>query len=170
MAAWNPQANEIFLKAVEIPAPDDRRTYLDEACRGDAQLRGEVEGLIAAGEQAGSFLESPPPGVTAAADSTPLREQPGAVIGPYKLLEQIGEGGMGVVFMAEQQEPVRRRVALKVIKPGMDTRQVIARFEAERQALAVMDHPSIARVLDAGATDSGRPYFVMELVRGVPII
>ncbi len=154
---------------MEIPSPDDRRTYLDEACRGNAQLRDDVEALLTAGEQAGSFLESPASGVTAAVDSSELSEQPGSVIGPYKLLEQIGEGGMGVVFMAEQQEPVRRKVALKVIKPGMDTRQVIARFEAERQALAVMDHPSIARVLDAGATDSGRPYFVMELVRGVPI-
>ena len=98
-----------------------------------------------------------------------MTEVPGTVIGPYKLLEQIGEGGFGVVFMAEQQRPVRRRVALKVIKPGMDTRQVIARFEAERQALALMDHPNIARVLDAGATESGRPYFVMELVRGIPL-
>ena len=96
-------------------------------------------------------------------------EGPGTVIGPYKLLEQIGEGGMGIVYMAEQTQPVRRKVALKIIKPGMDTRQVIARFEAERQALAIMDHPNIAKVLDAGATESGRPYFVMELVRGVPI-
>ena len=96
-------------------------------------------------------------------------KQPGTVIGPYKLLQQIGEGGMGVVFMAEQTEPVQRTVALKIIKPGMDTRQVIARFEAERQALAMMDHPNIAKVLDAGTTDSGRPYFVMELVKGVPI-
>ena len=96
-------------------------------------------------------------------------EAPGTVIGPYKLLEQVGEGGMGVVFVAEQTEPIRRRVALKVIKPGMDTRQVIARFEAERQALAMMDHPNIARVLDAGTTEAGRPYFVMELVRGMPI-
>src|SRR5262249_30845264 len=99
----------------------------------------------------------------------PIREGPGTVIGPYKLLEQIGEGGMGLVFVAEQQQPVRRKVALKVIKPGMDTKQVIARFEAERQALALMDPPHIARVLDAGATASGRPYFVMELVKGVPI-
>ena len=99
----------------------------------------------------------------------PITEKPGTQIGPYKLLQQIGEGGMGVVYMAEQKEPVKRRVALKIIKPGMDTRQVIARFEAERQALAMMDHPNIAKVLDAGATDSGRPYFVMELVNGVPI-
>ena len=98
-----------------------------------------------------------------------VSEQPGTVIGPYKLLQQIGEGGMGTVYMAEQTRPVQRKVALKVIKPGMDTRQVIARFEAERQALALMDHPNIARVLDAGATESGRPYFVMELVHGVPI-
>ena len=102
-------------------------------------------------------------------DQPPSLERPGMSIGPYKLLQQIGEGGMGVVFMAEQQEPVRRKVALKIIKPGMDSGQVIARFEAERQALAMMDHPNIARVLDAGTTDSGRPYFVMELVKGVPI-
>src|SRR5262249_1378995 len=99
----------------------------------------------------------------------PLSERPGMVIGPYKLLEQIGEGGFGVVYMAEQQEPIRRKVALKVLKPGMDTRQVVARFEAERQALAIMDHANIAKVFDGGATPSGRPYFVMELVRGVPI-
>jgi serine/threonine protein kinase len=98
-----------------------------------------------------------------------MSERPGTVVGPYKLLEQIGEGGFGVVFMAEQVTPVRRRVALKLIKPGMDTRQVIARFEAERQALALMEHPNIARVLDAGTTETARPYFVMELVRGVPI-
>ena len=102
-------------------------------------------------------------------DQSPIAEAPGTVIGPYKLLQQIGEGGMGVVFMAEQTEPIQRTVALKIIKPGMDTRQVIARFEAERQAVAMMDHPNIAKVLDAGTTDSGRPYFVMELVKGVPI-
>ncbi len=155
MAVWNPEANGIFLQAVEIPTPADRRFYLDGACRGDAQLRDEVEALLTAGEHAGDFLESPAPGLTAAIDSSELSEQSGSVIGPYKLLEQIGEGGMGVVYMAEQQAPVRRRVALKIIKPGMDTRQVIARFEAERQALALMDHPNIARVLDAGATDIG---------------
>src|SRR5207342_200787 len=106
---------------------------------------------------------------TSATEDLSPSESLGTIIGPYKLLEQIGEGGMGVVYMADQQSPVRRRVALKIIKPGMDTRQVIARFEAERQALALMDHPNIARVLDAGATASGRPYFVMELVKGVPI-
>ena len=116
----------------------------------------------------GTFLERP--AIVLGTIDLPLSaERPGETIGRYKLLEEIGEGGMGVVYMAEQQEPVRRKVALKIIKPGMDTRQVIARFEAERQALAIMDHPEIARVFDAGATDSGRPYFVMELVRGVPL-
>src|SRR5262249_7981389 len=115
-----------------------------------------------------SFLDEyvPTPGTTC---DQPVREGPGTLIGPYKLLEQIGEGGMGLVFVAEQQQPVRRRVALKVIKPGMDSRQVVARFEAERQALALMDHPNIARVLDGGETAAGRPYFVMELVKGVSI-
>jgi serine/threonine protein kinase len=112
-------------------------------------------------------MEQPGPGVTV--DSAPLTERVGATIGRYKLLERIGEGGFGIVYMAEQQHPVRRKVALKVIKPGMDTRQVLARFEAERQALAIMDHPNIAKVFDGGMTDSGRPYFVMELVRGEPI-
>src|SRR6185312_2997804 len=134
-------------------------------------LRAEVEALLAAhGAAAGSFLESPPPGL--AAPTVPIDaalDLAGATIGHYKLLERIGEGGMGVVYMAEQLRPVKRRVALKIIKPGLDTKQVIARFEAERQALAMMDHPCIAKVFDAGATDAGRPYFVMELVRGVPI-
>ena len=132
-----------------------------------------VEALLKAHDNSDSFLKDPAAEFGATIDLSPaeppLAEQPGALIGPYKLLEQIGEGGMGVVYMADQQAPVRRRVALKIIKAGMDTRQVIARFEAERQALALMDHPNIARVLDAGATDSGRPYFVMELVRGIPI-
>jgi serine/threonine-protein kinase len=113
-------------------------------------------------------MERPAPALVAAADE-PLTERPGTVIGPYKLLRQIGEGGFGVVFMAEQTQPVRRKVALKVLKPGMDTRQVVARFEAERQALAIMDHPNIAKIHDGGVTLSGRPYFVMELVKGVPI-
>src|SRR5262249_49544760 len=121
-----------------------------------------------------SFLEFPASKLASGESSPPTLdlhpiEKPGTVIGPYKLLQQIGEGGFGVVFMAEQTVPVRRKVAVKVIKPGMDTRQVIARFEAERRAVAVMEHPNIARVLDAGATNSGRPYFVMELVRGTPI-
>jgi WD40 repeat protein/serine/threonine protein kinase len=125
-----------------------------------------VEELIENHFRAGSFLEAPAPVVNTTED--PVCERPGTVIGPYKLLEQIGEGGFGMVFMAEQMQPVRRKVALKVLKPGMDTRQVVARFEAERQALALMDHPHIARVFDGGTTASGRPYFVMELVRGVP--
>ena len=137
---------------------------------GDApQLRGRVEALLLAHSDAGDFLGGQSPaGINATIDQ-PITERPGTVIGRYKLLEQIGEGGFGVVFMAEQEEPVRRKVALKIIKPGMDTKEVIARFEAERQALAMMDHPNIAKVLDAGATESGRPYFVMELVRGIPI-
>jgi serine/threonine protein kinase/Tfp pilus assembly protein PilF len=134
-------------------------------------LRAEVEGLLTANGRAGEFMRRPvavlAAGITAAYE--PLTERPGTVIGSYKLLEQIGEGGMGLVFVAEQQQPVRRKVALKVIKPGMDTRQVVARFEAERQALALMDHPHIAKVHDGGTTDTGRPYFVMELVKGVPI-
>src|SRR5262249_22610180 len=116
-----------------------------------------------------SFLAAPVTGPGGTVDEPPPAEAPGTVVGPYKLLQQIGEGGMGVVFMAEQEKPVRRKVALKIIKPGMDSRQVIARFEAERQALALMDHQNIARVLDAGTTESGRPFFVMELVHGVPI-
>src|SRR5208282_5919402 len=145
--------------------------YLDGACRGDDELRAEVEKLLLAHDQAGAFLEAPvaPPQHSTIVLSAPLSEKPGDRIGHYKLLQQIGEGGCGVVYMAEQEEPIRRRVALKVIKLGMDTKQVIARFEAERQALALMDHPNIAKVLDAGATDSGRPYFVMELVRGIRI-
>jgi serine/threonine protein kinase len=168
MTTWNPQANDLFLKALEVHLPDERRRFLDEACAGDAALRAEVEALLEASARAGSFLERPAEAQVPTIEQ-PIIERPGTVIGPYKLLEQIGEGGFGVVFMAEQQQPVRRKVALKVLKPGMDTRQVIARFEAERQALALMDHPNIAKVLDAGETASGRPYFVMELVKGVPI-
>jgi serine/threonine protein kinase/WD40 repeat protein len=167
-----PNRKTIFGKALEILSPTERSAYLDRACADNAALRAEVEELLAAAAQAGSFLEKPAadPNVFApTVNFPPLQEGPGTTIGPYKLLQQIGEGGFGVVYMAEQAEPVRRKVALKVIKPGMDTRQVIARFEAERQALAMMDHQNIARVLDAGATDSGRPYFVMELVKGVPI-
>ena len=158
----------IFDRAIEIATEFDRKAYLDEACAAAPEIRVQVEALLQAHAQAGSFLN-------AAADRQrtqsfdPIVERPGTVIGPYKLLQQIGEGGMGVVFMAEQTEPLQRTVALKIIKPGMDTRQVIARFEAERQAVAMMDHPNIAKVLDAGTTESGRPYFVMELVKGVPI-
>jgi WD40 repeat protein/serine/threonine protein kinase len=160
---------DLFIAALQKDAPEVRRAYLDAACGRDDALRGRVEALLAVHARAGSFLESPVSGPVAPADEQPPREGPGSAVGPYKLLEQIGEGGMGLVFVAEQQQPVRRKVALKLIKPGMDTKEVIARFEAERQALALMDHPHIAKVLDAGATDAGRPYFVMELVRGVPI-
>jgi len=155
----------IFTAAVKLP-PDQRAAYLDRACAGDAELRREVESLLRAHDASGDFLPTRPPATEA---SEPIAEGPGTVIGPYKLMEQIGEGGFGLVFVAEQQHPVRRKVALKIIKPGMDSKQVLARFEAERQALAMMDHPNIAKVLDAGATDSGRPYFVMELVHGIPI-
>jgi serine/threonine protein kinase len=173
MANWNPRANDVFLRAAEVEAPAERRLFLDQQCGADAALRAQVESLLAASARVGSFLNQPAAQALAAGQGTvdhePIAERPGTVIGPYKLMEQIGEGGMGLVFVAEQQHPVRRKVALKVIKPGMDTRQVVARFEAERQALALMDHPNIAQVLDAGATDSGRPYFVMELVKGLPI-
>ena len=162
----------LFAQVLDIPDPAERSAFLDRACGGNPDLRRRLERLLDRHRSAGSFLEQP---VVAPADTLPLApagggdEEPGTVIGPYKLLEQIGEGGFGVVFMAEQVHPVRRKVALKVLKPGMDTRQVVARFEAERQALAIMDHPNIARVFDGGATESGRPYFVMELVKGIPI-
>jgi serine/threonine protein kinase len=156
----------IFAAALEKATADERTAYLAEACAGDEKLRRRVEALLKAHAESDDLLD--PPKVSTM-DYRPITERPGTRIGPYRLMEQIGEGGFGLVFVAEQQEPVRRKVALKVIKPGMDSAQVIARFEAERQALALMDHPNIARVLDAGATESGRPYFVMELVRGIPI-
>jgi len=157
----------VFHAARQLP-PQERTAYLDQVCADDPASRQRVERLLAAQVEIGSFLESPAPELETRGLPA-VTERPGTVIGPYKLLEQIGEGGFGVVFLAEQVAPVRRRVALKVLKPGMDTRQVVARFEAERQALALMDHPNIARVFDGGATPSVRPYFVMELVKGVPI-
>src|SRR5271165_5937674 len=160
-------AKAIFLEALDCKSADERRRFLEQACGTDLALHARVEELLRAHQDAGGFL-----GGVDRQDATrdqPIAERPGTLIGPYKLLEQIGEGGFGLVFMAEQQHLVRRKVALKVLKPGMDTRQVIARFEAERQALALMDHPNIARVLDAGETASGRPHFVMELVKGAPI-
>jgi eukaryotic-like serine/threonine-protein kinase len=165
------RVKEIFADALDRTGGAGRTAYLDQACGEDAQLRQQVEVLLAAHEKAGAFLEEPTPpspGTMPLFDA-PLTEKPGDRIGHYKLCEKIGEGGFGLVYVAEQREPVRRRVALKIIKAGMDTRAVIGRFEAERQALAMMDHPNIAKVLDAGATELGRPYFVMELVRGVPI-
>jgi tetratricopeptide (TPR) repeat protein len=167
MSTQSNKARAIFQEAIEQHLPDSRATFLNNACGEDLELRERVERLLRSHEQLGSFHEQTQHDDASA--SQPQMERPGTVIGPYKLLQEIGHGGMGVVYMAEQTEPVERRVALKIIKPGMDTRQVIARFEAERQALAMMDHPNIAKVLDAGTTDSGRPYFVMELVKGVSI-
>lgn len=158
---------EIFSKALQFPV-SERSAYLDRACGADQQLLERVKGLLKTHDEAGEFLERSA-SETAAIAEAPFGEKPGDRIGRYKLLQQIGEGGCGVVYLAEQAEPVRRRVALKIIKPGMDTKSVMARFEAERQALALMDHPNIAKVFDAGATESGRPYFVMELVEGVKI-
>src|SRR5947207_4984885 len=154
----------ILAAAVEIGSDAERRAYVEQACAGHTELKRRVEELVENHFRAGSFLESPAPDLGATAD-LPIAERPGTIVGPYKLLEQIGEGGFGVVYLAEQTQPVRRKVALKVLKPGMDTRQVAARFEAERQALAIMDHPNIAKVFDGGATASGRPYFVMSWSR-----
>jgi tetratricopeptide (TPR) repeat protein len=182
----------MFIAAVNKPNGAERASYLDSACGKDADLRERIEALLREHDQLGSFLESPAAASVATVDD-PVSEAAGMRLGPYKLLQEIGEGGMGTVWMAEQQEPVRRLVALKVIKAGMDSVQIIARFEAERQALALMDHPNIAKVLDAGTTSEvrgqksevggqgsltsdlrpltsrGRPYFVMELVKGTPI-
>src|SRR5919197_290637 len=152
MTTWDPRANELFLKAAGLNSPDGRREFLDRECAGDPALRSEVDALLDAHDRAGRFLEPPAPHLAPTGDAPAADERPGAALGPYKLLEQIGEGGFGVVYMAEQTAPVRRKVALKVLKPGMDTRQVVARFEAERQALALIDPPNIAKVLDAGAT------------------
>jgi serine/threonine protein kinase/Flp pilus assembly protein TadD len=158
----------LFLAALGIADPAERSAFLDRASGGDAALRAQVEQLLNAHQASGVFMQHPAIALGATVDE-PIAARPGTMIGQYKLLEQIGEGGFGVVFMAEQQQPIRRKVALKVLKPGMDSRQVIARFEAERQALALMDHPNIAHVFEGGETAGGRPYFVMELVRGIPI-
>src|SRR5215470_3625352 len=169
MTASRPNNEAIFHAARDIPDPERRRAYVREACGGDEARVAHVEALLAAADAPDSLLDRPAWSDPVATVDRPASEGPGTVIGPYKLLEPIGEGGFGVVFMAEQTKPVRRKVALKVLKAGMDTRQVVARFEAERQALALMDHPNIAHVHDGGETAGGRPYFVMELVRGVPI-
>src|SRR5438105_608090 len=172
MAIDPAKARSIFLQAIENHSPKEWNAYLEIACDGDIELRRRAEKLLKAHAGEDEILDHglvKPEVVDTMRYDPPLTERPGTVIGPYKLLEQIGEGGFGVVYMAEQQQPVRRKVALKIIKPGMDTKQVVARFEAERQALAMMDHTNIARVLDAAATDTGRPYFVMELVRGIAI-
>jgi serine/threonine protein kinase len=168
----------VFAAALEIMAPAERAAFLDEACAGDAELRGRVEALLRAHHKSESSLDESavePPSTgqfrprPSALNPPAIPEVVGTCIGPYKLLQRLGEGGMGTVFMAEQETPVKRRVAFKIIKAGMDSAHVIARFEQERQALAMMDHPNIAKVLDAGTTDSARPYFVMELVKGIPI-
>src|SRR5437879_4823077 len=163
-----PRLETIFNDAMEITAPGERAAFLARACGDDAELRRRVEALLAAHDNTGDVLRLPRSQRTLEAVPV-VMEGPGTTIGRYHLLEQIGEGGFGMIFMAEQQHPVRRKVALKLLKPGMDTRQVLARFEAERQALALMDHPNIARILDGGTTAAGRPYFVMELVQGAPI-
>ncbi len=168
----------IFLTALEAESAQEREDYLDQACRGNPKLRDAVAELLREHEHDENFLDRPLPGLPSKMlDETPdyraselgSVDASGTVIGSYRLMEQIGEGGFGLVYVAQQHQPVRRLVALKIIKPGMESRDVIARFEAERQALALMDHPNIARVFDAGVTETGRPYFVMELVRGVPV-
>ena len=173
---------DLYHEAVELDETH-RAEFLSQACKGDEDLRREVESLLAHEERAARFIESPAMEVAArlvgseslqdasSAETLPPGETivAGSVIGPYHLLQLIGEGGMGEVWLAEQKEPVRRRVALKLIKVGMDTREVVARFQSERQALALMDHPAIAKVFDAGSTPQGRPYFVMEYVAGLPI-
>ncbi len=170
MAAENfKKAEEIFHNAIEIAEPAKRAAYLENACKRDYKLRAEVEALLRAHEKAGDFLEAPGLEPDATLEESAGIKGPGTKIGRYELLELIGEGGMGLVYLAEQQEPLRRRVALKIVKLGMDTKQVIARFEAERQALALLDHTNIAHVFDAGTTKAGRPYFVMEYVEGVSI-
>src|SRR5437016_1296423 len=180
------QEETLFDAARKLTDPAQRKAFLDAACADNAELLDRLVTLLSAAQGADKFFEESGAALRAPGDAAespaenaeqgdtvrvalPPEEQPGTRIGHYKLREKIGEGGCGIVYVAEQEEPVRRRVAPKVIKPGMDTREVVARFEAERQALAMMDHPHIAKVLDAGTTDSGRPYFVMELVRGVPI-
>src|SRR5438093_4209178 len=163
------EAEETSFNAVrQLSDPQQRAIYLKWTCGSNAALRERIERLLNAEKEADQFLADNPVKLEFMPPQTVGRteEGPGTMIGVYKLLQKIGEGGCGVVYMAEQEEPIRRRVALKVIKLGMDTKQVIARFEAERQALAIMEHPNIAKVFDAGATAAGRPYFVMELVRG----
>src|SRR5262245_55038276 len=168
------RTESLFWSALAITSPEERGRYLDQACGGDQQLRGRIEELLAAYPKVEGFLESAAPSSVATVPELLSSERPGALIGSYKLIQRLGEGGMGTVWMAQQTEPVKRLVAVKFIKAGMDSRQVIARFEAERQALALMDHPNIARVLEAGTTKGepggvspGRPYFVMDLVKGM---
>jgi serine/threonine protein kinase len=168
LAVSKPDEQAIFHAARRMGSPQAREAYLESVCRGEQRLRARIEALLRIHDEDQTFLRSPVKGFRAGSLDA-VGEAPGTVLGPYQLRQQLGEGGMGTVFLAEQTSPVRRQVALKVIKPGMDSRQVLARFEAERQALALMDHPNVAKVHDAGATVAGRPYFVMELVQGVAI-
>jgi serine/threonine protein kinase/WD40 repeat protein len=168
MASVKLNIREIFSQALDVETADQRLAFLDQACQGDDEVRRKVDDLLTAHAAAGKFMNGT--GMHApTVDMPSIGEGPGSCIGPYKLREQIGDGGFGVVYVAEQEQPVARKVALEIIKPGMDTDDVIARFEAERQALALMDHPNVAKVFDAGATETGRPYFVMELVHGIAI-
>jgi serine/threonine protein kinase/tetratricopeptide (TPR) repeat protein len=169
MCAKRKDEEAIFYGALELKSAAERSAYLKSACGDDVGLLGRVEALLKVHDSERSIIEAAACSIDMTLEPEPLAEGPGTRIGRYKLLEMIGEGGFGAVYMAEQAEPIHRRVALKIIKLGMDTKQVIARFEAERQALAMMEHPNIAKVLDAGATETGRPYFVMELVKGIPI-
>jgi eukaryotic-like serine/threonine-protein kinase len=177
MSAADNHLMSIFSGALEHESDFERAAYLDRACGRNAELRSRVDALLRAHEGAGRFMESradqsatATPVEAATVTEVPTGQEPGLIVaGRYQLLEVIGEGGMGTVWLAEQREPVRRRVALKLIKSGMDSREVVGRFEAERQALALMDHPNIAKVHDGGVADGGRPFFVMELVRGVPV-
>ena len=167
---FNQRAKVVFMAALEKESPELRNQYLDQACANDSELRREVIELLASLKQADSFLENKPgAGLEQTAMHSTLLISAGEAIGPYKLLEEIGEGGMGSVWVAQQSEPIKRKVAIKLIKAGMDSKAVLARFGAERQALAMMDHPNIARVLDGGMTEQGRPYFAMEYVKGVPL-
>ncbi len=168
MSDVKPDLQEIFCEALGLQSQEERSRFLDSVCADDQEIRAKVDRLLVANEQAGEFLPGASPADEATTDEASV-ERVGARIGPYKLLEPLGEGAFGTVYMADQREPVRRKVALKVLKPGMDTKSLVARFDAEKQALAMMDHPNIARVFDAGTTPSGRPYFVMELVKGLPI-
>ena len=169
MSDWNPRANELFLLAAEIKEPSQREAYLNAECGNDAGLRHQVESLLVASVKAGCFMERAEQHTTKTSAHTGGSDATGTVLGSYKLLQKIGEGGMGSVWVAEQEKPVKRRVALKLIRTGMDSVTFLRRFEAERQALAMMEHSHIAKVLDAGSTVDGRPYFVMELIKGVPI-
>ncbi|MFO7907848.1 MAG: serine/threonine-protein kinase, partial [Pirellulaceae bacterium] len=170
MCELEKKAKTIFLSALEIDSDSDREAFINGKCNGNQALRQEVQRLLDHWKGMGSFMESTPPDDTPSATAEySLDDKPGTLIGDYKLLQRLGEGGMGIVYLAERQHPVKQRVALKIIKHGMDTGQFLARFDAERQALAMMDHPNIAKVLDAGCTENGRPYFVMELVKGVAI-